>query len=68
MDIEDRAYQLFDEPLTFSEMAARIAREFGVTEDEAFATMRKVHDERGTPGSARVHEHLARVRELIEQI
>jgi hypothetical protein len=68
VDIEDRTYELFDERLTFPVMAEQIAREFGISTDEAFATMRKVHAERGTPSSARIREALAEVRRLIPQI
>jgi len=69
MDIEQRIFELFDGPDTSTgTIVATIVREFGISEQEAFETGRKVLRERGTPNLARAQAALDRMAANIPYI
>ena len=56
MDIEDRIFELWDEKVLGSQIAAVIVDEYGMDFDAAMDLVVKVYRERGTPRRQRTKE------------
>lgn len=64
MDIEQRIFELYGEPMTMREITKAVMEEFGISRDEARKLQLKVLDERGTPNLAAAKEAIEGLRAI----
>ncbi len=64
MRIEDRIFELWDEKPLGTQIAAVVAEEYRIDFDTAWALVKKVREERGTPRRLRTKEAIDRLSRI----